>query len=167
MVVANELTSPLDLYPGMLLFLPDVRPSAALDRLLRVRELENLFLWPVHGRITSYFGRRNLGLGSSGFHRGVDVAAPHGTPIVASRRGTVSFAGWSPQGYGNLVKIRHLGGAETWYAHQSQILVDVGQFVAQGELIGRIGSTGISTGPHLHFELHRRGKALDPLTELN
>lgn len=167
MVVVNELASPLDLHPGMLLFLPDVRPTAALERLVRVRELENLFVWPVHGRITSYFGRRNLGLGTSSFHRGIDVAAPHGTPIFASRRGTVSFAGWSNQGYGYLVKIRHLGGAETWYAHQSQILVEPGQHVAQGELIGRLGSSGLSTGPHLHFELHKKGAALDPLTELN
>jgi murein DD-endopeptidase MepM/ murein hydrolase activator NlpD len=166
-VRANELASPLDLRPGMLLFLPGVRPVEALERLARVRELENIYVWPVHGRLTSYFGRRNLGLGTSSFHRGLDVAAPHGTPILAARSGTVTFAGWSSQGYGYLVKIHHAGGDETWYAHQSQIHVEVGQGVRQGDVIGRIGSTGVSTGPHLHFELHRRGQALDPLTELN
>jgi murein DD-endopeptidase MepM/ murein hydrolase activator NlpD len=166
-VRANALSSPEDLRPGMLLFLPGVRPEAALDRLARVRELENIYVWPVHGRITSYFGRRHLGLGTASFHRGLDVAAPHGTPIYAARSGTVTFAGWSSQGYGYLVKIRHFGGEETWYAHQSQIVVDLGESVRQGELIGRIGSTGISTGPHLHFEVRRFGSAVDPLSVLN
>lgn len=166
-VEANRLDSPLDLRRGMLLFLPGVRPTAALDRLARVRELENLYVWPVHGRITSLFGRRNLGLGTSGFHRGLDVAAPAGTPIYASRSGTVTFAGWSSRGYGYLTKIRHYGGDETWYAHQSDLAVEVGQAVRQGDLLGWVGSTGISTGPHLHFELHRSGQALDPLTELD
>jgi murein DD-endopeptidase MepM/ murein hydrolase activator NlpD len=166
-VRANALRSPDDLRFGMLLFLPGVRPDAALERLARVRELENIYVWPVHGRITSYFGRRHLGLGTASFHRGLDVAAPHGTPIYAARSGTVTFAGWSSQGYGYLVKIRHFGGEETWYAHQSQIAVDVGEAVRQGELIGRIGSTGISTGPHLHFEVRRFGSAIDPLSVLN
>lgn len=166
-VEANGLRSPLDLRAGMLVFLPGVRPDEALERLARVRELENIYIWPLHGRITSYFGRRNLGLGTSSFHRGLDIAAPRGTPIVAARSGTVTFAGWSSQGYGYMVKIRHFGGEETWYAHQSEIFVEVGDAVRQGDVIGRVGSTGISTGPHLHFELHRRGEALDPLGELN
>ena len=163
---ANDIRSPWDLAPGMLLFLPGVPPDAALQRLARVRELENIYVWPVHGRISSYFGRRNLGMGTSNFHRGLDVAAPQGTPIVAARAGTVSFAGWSNRGYGYLVKIRHMGNEETWYAHQSQIYVGVGEWVEQGDTIGRVGSTGLSTGPHLHFELHKRGTALDPLGEL-
>lgn len=163
---ANAIRSPLDLRPGMLLFLPGVAPTAALERLAAVRELENTYVWPLHGRLTSYFGRRNLGLGTSTFHRGLDIAAPTGTPIVAARSGTVVFAGWSNQGYGNLVKIRHAGGAETWYAHASRILVRVGQSVSQGERIALVGSTGISTGPHLHLELHVNGRAIDPLTEL-
>lgn len=162
---ANEIVSPRDLVEGSLLWLPGVRPEAALERLARVRELENRYVWPVHGRITSYFGRRTLGMGTSNFHRGVDVAAPTGTPIVASRSGTVSFAGWSGS-YGYLVKIRHVGGDETWYAHQSRISVSVGEWVDQGEVVGRVGSTGLSTGPHLHFELRRSGSAIDPLAEL-
>lgn len=163
---ANGIRSPWDLRPGMLVFLPGVAPEGAMERLARVREQENTYIWPVHGRISSYFGRRNLGMGTSSFHRGLDVAAPSGTPIVASRAGTVTFSGWSSRGYGYLVKIRHLGHEETWYAHQSEILVGVGQYVEQGEVIGRVGSTGLSTGPHLHFELHKRGSALDPLGEL-
>ncbi len=161
----NQIHAPGDLRPGMLLWLPGVEPAAALERLARVRELENRYVWPVHGRITSYFGRRNLGLGTSSFHRGLDVAAPTGTPIVASRSGTVSFAGWSGS-YGYLVRVRHAGGDETWYAHQSRILVSLGEWVEQGQAIGRVGSTGLSTGPHIHFEIRRRGTALDPLGEL-
>lgn len=163
---ANGIRSPFDLRPGMLLFLPDVEPTRALERLARVREEEQRYVWPVHGRLTSYFGRRNLGMGTSNFHRGIDVAAPSGTPIVAARSGTVTFAGWSNQGYGYLVRVRHAGGAETWYAHASRILVSVGQYVDQGQRIALIGSTGISTGPHLHFELHVQGSAIDPLGEL-
>ena len=163
---ANALRSPFDLRAGMLLFLPEVEPSAALERLAQVREAENRYVWPVHGRLTSYFGRRNLGMGTAAFHRGIDVAAPTGTPIVAARSGTVTYAGWSSRGYGNLVRVRHHGGDETWYAHASRILVSVGQHVSQGQTIALIGSTGLSTGPHLHFELHVGGSAIDPLGEL-
>ena len=163
---ANAIRSPFDLRAGMLLFLPGVPPSTSLERLARVREEENRYIWPVHGRLTSYFGRRNLGMGTSNFHRGIDVAAPTGTPIIAARAGTVTFSGWSTRGYGNLVRIRHAGGAETWYAHASRLLVSVGQYVNQGERIALIGSTGLSTGPHLHFELHVGGTAIDPLGEL-
>jgi murein DD-endopeptidase MepM/ murein hydrolase activator NlpD len=163
---ANQIRSPFDLQPGMLLFLPGVEPTAALERLAAVRELENTYVWPLHGRLTSYFGRRNLGLGTSTFHRGLDIAAPTGSTIVAARSGTVTFAGWSTQGYGNLVKIRHAGGAESWYAHASRILVRVGQSISQGEPIALVGSTGISTGPHLHLEIHVAGRAIDPLGEL-
>lgn len=163
---ANAFTSPADITPGRLIFLPGVRPAEALERLARVRAEENRYYWPLHGRLTSYFGRRNLGMGTASFHRAIDIAAPMGTAIRAARTGTVTYAGWSNQGYGNLVKIRHYGGAETWYAHQSEILVRVGQTVEQGEVIGRVGSTGISTGPHLHFELHENGQAVDPLSYL-
>jgi murein DD-endopeptidase MepM/ murein hydrolase activator NlpD len=160
---ANQIGSPTDLRPGQMLFLPGVTPRHALDRLAEVRERENTYIWPVHGRLTSFFGPRRLGMGTSNFHTGLDIAAPTGTPVVAARAGTVTFAGWSNRGFGNLVKIRHAGGAETWYAHLSRILVTVGQQVRQGEVVGRIGSTGISTGPHLHFEVHEGGRPHDPL----
>lgn len=163
---ANAFTSPADITPGRLVFLPGVRPTEALERLARVRAEENRYYWPIRGRITSYFGRRNLGMGTASFHRAIDIAAPMGTPIRAARAGTVTYAGWSDQGYGNLVKIRHYDGAETWYAHQSEVLVSVGQTVEQGEVVGRVGSTGLSTGPHLHFELRENGQAVDPLSYL-
>jgi murein DD-endopeptidase MepM/ murein hydrolase activator NlpD len=162
----NAVQSPLELRPGKMLFLPGVKPQAALDRLAKVREEENRYLWPLQGRITSYFGRRNLGMGTASFHRAIDIAVPTGTPIAAARSGTVTYAGWSDRGYGNLVKIQHSGGDETWYAHQSEILVTVGQAVKQSDVIGLSGSTGLSTGPHLHFELHEGGNAVDPLAYL-
>jgi murein DD-endopeptidase MepM/ murein hydrolase activator NlpD len=162
----NAIQSPLELRPGKMLFLPGVKPQAALDRLAKVREEENRYLWPVQGRITSYFGRRNLGMGTASFHKAIDIAAPTGTPITAARSGLITYAGWSERGYGNLVKIQHSGGDETWYAHQSEIYVSVGQQVKQSETIGLVGSTGLSTGPHLHFELHEAGQAVDPLAYL-
>ncbi len=162
----NNIQSPLELRAGKLLFLPGVKPRASLDRLAKVREEENRYLWPLHGRITSYFGRRNLGMGTASFHRAIDIAAPTGTSIKAARSGTVIYAAWSNQGYGNLVKIQHQGGDETWYAHQSEMLVSVGQVVKQTETVGLVGSTGLSTGPHLHFELHEAGTAVDPLAYL-
>lgn len=166
LVRANELRSPFDVAPGMMLFLPGVRPAEEMARLEKVREEENRYVWPLHGRLTSYFGPRNLGMGTSSFHRGIDIAAPWGTPVVAARSGTVTFAGWSTQGYGNLVKVRHAGGDETWYGHFSSIAVSVGQQVKQGQVVGYVGSTGISTGPHLHFETYEAGRAVDPLSVL-
>lgn len=164
---ANEIRNLTDIQAGMLLFLPGVEPVTALERLARVREEELRYVWPLHGRITSYFGRRNLGLGTSNFHRGIDVAAPTGTPVHAARSGTVVFSGWSTSGYGYLIRIRHMGGDETWYGHFSQLRSAVGDHVAQGQVIGLVGSTGISTGPHLHFELHESGAAVDPIGYLN
>lgn len=163
---ANRIDSPAQIRPGMLVFLPGVEPHAALERLAEVRERENRYLWPVHGRITSYYGRRNLGLGTANFHEGIDVAAPTGTPVAAARSGTVVFAGWASGGYGYMVRIRHAGHEESYYAHLSAIHASVGQHVEQGTVIGRIGSTGLSTGPHLHFEIHKGGRAQDPLVEL-
>ena len=164
---ANHLRSPFDVQPGMMVFLPGVAPTQALARLKKVREAEHRFIWPIHGRITSPYGPRHLGMGTSPFHRGIDIAAPWGTPVHASRSGVVIFAGWSTEGYGNLIRIRHPDGDETWYGHFSTILVHVGQYVDQGQVIGREGSTGISTGPHVHFEVHVAGRAVDPMTVLH
>jgi murein DD-endopeptidase MepM/ murein hydrolase activator NlpD len=118
------------------------------------------FTWPTSGQITSGFGPR-----WGRMHQGLDVAAPTGRPITAAKSGKVIVAGWSG-GYGNLVVIDHGGGLSTAYAHQSRIAVKVGDPVTQGGLIGYIGSTGPSTGPHLHFEVRVNGAARDPLPYL-
>jgi murein DD-endopeptidase MepM/ murein hydrolase activator NlpD len=96
------------------------------------------------------------------FHTGVDFPAPTGTPVLAARSGVITIARWL-DGYGNMVAIRHKLGVSTVYAHLSAFLVHEGQRVAVGQPIGRVGSTGESTGPHLHFELRVRGAAIDPL----
>jgi len=113
--------------------------------------------WPVSAPITSPFGWR-----WGRMHEGIDLGAAYGTPIAAAGAGTVIYAGWLG-GYGNLTVIDHGGGLATAYGHQSQIAVTVGQQVARGQTIGYVGSTGHSTGPHLHFEVRVNGQAVDPL----
>ena len=115
------------------------------------------FIWPLTtGRYFSEFGDRD-----DGFHSGLDISAPEGTPAVAAQAGTVVFAGWS-NGYGNMVIIDHGNGVQTKYAHASALLVTVGTEVAQGQQVILIGSTGRSTGPHLHFEVVVDGVAKNP-----
>jgi len=97
-------------------------------------------------------------------HRAIDYAAAAGTPIRAVGDGTVTFAGWSKAGYGNLTSIRHNSVFSTNYAHQSRIAVSYGQKVTQGQIIGYVGSTGFSTGPHLHFEMVKNGTKINPMT---
>jgi murein DD-endopeptidase MepM/ murein hydrolase activator NlpD len=94
-------------------------------------------------------------------HTGIDFGAPYGAPIVASANGQVASAGWDG-GYGKAVRINHGAGLTTLYGHMSRVAVAPGQAVAAGQVIGYIGSTGLSTGPHLHYELHRGGQRIDP-----
>lgn len=118
--------------------------------------------WPVQGRISSEFGPRvHPVTGAHRDHHGLDIAASTGTPIAAASGGTVTFAG-QQRGYGNIVIIDHGNGTETRYAHQDTIAVSKGQTVTAGQRIGTVGSTGLSTGPHLHFEVRRDGEPVDP-----
>jgi murein DD-endopeptidase MepM/ murein hydrolase activator NlpD len=120
------------------------------------------YIWPAKGVLTSGYGWR-----WGRMHKGIDIAAPVGTPIVAVADGEVISAGWNSGGYGNLVKLKHDDGSITLYAHNSKILVRRGQKVEQGQHIANMGSTGFSTGPHLHFEVHPQGiKAVDPIAFL-
>ena len=122
--------------------------------------------WPVRGPITSPFGWRIHPIsGVRSFHEGLDIGVASGTPIGAAEAGRVIYAGWYG-GYGNYISIDHGGGVSTGYAHCSAIYVSVGQDVRQGQTIGAVGSTGYSTGPHLHFEVRINGKPVDPLTRL-
>lgn len=121
------------------------------------------FSWPVNGPITSPFGYRNDPvLGGNRLHAGVDIGASSGTPIKAAGDGVVVMAGWNG-GYGNFTLIDHGGGLATGYGHQSSIGVRVGQHVSTGEVIGNVGSTGASTGPHLHWEVRVNGTPVDPM----
>jgi murein DD-endopeptidase MepM/ murein hydrolase activator NlpD len=116
---------------------------------------------PVGGRIGDRFGPRGVR-----FHTGLDYPASTGTIVSAAGRGTVVFAGWDTGGYGNTVVIEHPAGVRSLYAHLSRIGVNKGESVSAGSTVGRVGSTGVSTGPHLHFELRLRGAAIDPMSAL-
>jgi len=118
---------------------------------------------PLIGRLTSGFGRRVDPLGDGHrMHQGLDIAAPMGSPIGAVEGGKVVFSG-RRGGYGNAVVVRHRDGTEALYAHCSSLSVNVGEEVRAGQTIGRVGSTGRSTGPHLHLEFHENGHSKDPL----
>ena len=126
--------------------------APALDRL------------PISGRLTSRFGMRGHPvLGGYRQHSGVDLAAPTGSPVLATADGVVSFADWRG-GYGLLVSVDHGGGVQTRFAHLSRIMVRPGERVSKGQLVGLVGSTGRSTGSHLHYEVRRNGWAVDPLS---
>lgn len=121
------------------------------------------YIWPAKGVLTSGYGWR-----WGRMHKGIDIAAPIGTPIFASADGKVISSGWSSGGYGNLIKLRHFDGSMTLYAHNSKNMVRRGQIVNQGQQIATMGSTGFSTGPHLHFEIHPKsyGRAVNPMAFL-
>jgi len=119
---------------------------------------------PVQGRVTSRFGSRfHPILGYERFHKGVDLGAAAGTPIVAAADGRVVSAGWHG-GYGRQVAIAHAGGVQTSYGHMSRIAAYPGEIVHRGQVIGYVGSTGLSTGPHLHFEVVKNGRPVNPLS---
>jgi murein DD-endopeptidase MepM/ murein hydrolase activator NlpD len=119
--------------------------------------------WPVAGRITSGFGLRvHPILRFARMHRGIDFGAGYGAPIVAAADGQITRAGWAG-GYGRQVRIAHSGGISTSYSHMSRLVVEPGSSVRQGQLIGYVGSSGLSTGPHLHYEVYRNGAAVNPL----
>jgi murein DD-endopeptidase MepM/ murein hydrolase activator NlpD len=121
------------------------------------------WIWPGTGRLTSRYGNRVHPIfGDSRFHAGIDLGGGYGAPVLAARGGTVILSG-PASGYGTLVVVSHGGGVTTAYAHMSALLVRVGDTVSQGQTIGRIGSEGNSTGPHLHFEVRVNGNPVDPL----
>ena len=127
-----------------------------------------LFAWPTPGykTITSPFGNRiHPVLGTKRFHTGIDIGAPKGASIIAANSGKVLKAGWFG-GYGNAVIIDHGGGFSTLYGHGSEVLVAEGQTVKRGDIIMKVGSTGMSTGPHLHFEVRINGNYMNPLDYL-
>ena len=127
-----------------------------------VGESRSGLMAPVSGRITSGYGmRRHPILGYKRMHKGLDFKASYGAPIYAASDGRVTYAG-RHGGHGNYVKIDHGGGLATGYAHMSRIAVSSGARVRRGQVIGYVGSTGLSTGPHLHYEMYRNGRTVDP-----
>jgi murein DD-endopeptidase MepM/ murein hydrolase activator NlpD len=122
----------------------------------------DLFIWPLSGYISSNYGFRiNPITGIRQFHTGIDIAANMGAPIRAAMSGRVTFTGWSDV-FGNSVVINHHSGYRTLYGHMSVIRVKNGALVGTGERIGDVGSTGASTGPHLHFTVYKNGVTVNP-----
>ncbi|WP_199247190.1 peptidoglycan DD-metalloendopeptidase family protein [[Phormidium] sp. ETS-05] len=142
---------------------PQIPPLPGPDKYLPASPPAfNGYIWPAQGVMTSGYGWR-----WGRMHKGIDIAAPIGTPIYAAAPGKVTFAGWNDGGYGNLVEIEHPDGSSTIYAHNNRIVVQEGQEVDQGEQVAEMGSTGFSTGPHLHFEIHLPGQgATNPMAYL-
>lgn len=162
----NGITNPNRVMVSDEIFIPGIQ-AARIGKAVRTERLIDnngrllrAFSWPVTGRISSTYGMR---WGS--MHHGVDVAVPTGTPVTAAAAGRVSFAGWNG-GYGYLVSIDHGNRIETRYAHNSRIVVRVGQHVQRGDLIAYSGNTGRSTGPHVHFEIRQNGQSVDPMNYL-
>jgi murein DD-endopeptidase MepM/ murein hydrolase activator NlpD len=124
-------------------------------------------IWPIVGKLESGFGGRRNPFGGSGyeFHSGQDIDAQTGDPVVAGASGKVTFTGWQ-NGYGQLIVIDHGGGLTTRYGHLSHIDIEQGQTVERGQFIGRVGSTGRSTGPHLHYEIRINDEPVNPLQYL-
>lgn len=119
------------------------------------------YIWPVVGYVGSPYGMRH-----GRPHKGIDIVGPTGSPVVAARSGVVIFAGWLHGGFGNAVDVLHGDGLVSRYAHLSRVLAKAGQTVERGQSIGARGCTGRCTGPHLHFEIHESGRAVNPLPYL-
>lgn len=157
---ANNLELEASFKPGETVFVPD----AQLDW-VTIQEINgDLFHKPIHGRyyLSSYYGWRSHPFsGKRSYHSGMDMACPQGTPIYAALGGTVTSVGYN-QVYGNYVIITHHSGYKTLYGHMSKQLVTKGKYVDTNTRIGLVGSTGMSTGPHLHFTVYKNGKTVNP-----
>jgi murein DD-endopeptidase MepM/ murein hydrolase activator NlpD len=156
-LTANELFSET-VNPNTRLFIPGARLSRA-----DLQEINgDLFLWPVRGYITSYYGYRPSPFtGARQFHTGLDIGAAYGVPIKAAMAGRVAAVGYDDV-TGNYVVITHHSGYRTLYGHLSRHRTQTGAYVRAGEIIGEVGSTGLSTGPHLHFTVYKDGRTTNP-----
>ena len=157
----NDIKSDI-IRPGQTLLIP----GGKLSNNQMNRVLGRLFVWPTRGRLTSNYGYRNDPFtGVRRFHSGIDIANSRGTNVIASMRGTVSLLGYSGI-YGRYITLRHDEGFQTLYGHLDKIKVEKGQLLKQGQIIGEMGTTGYSTGVHLHFSIYKDGDHIDPLNFL-
>ncbi|MDD4803516.1 MAG: LysM peptidoglycan-binding domain-containing M23 family metallopeptidase, partial [Syntrophomonas sp.] len=162
LVNANRDKNPKLLMTGDILHIPgsnNIRVAQAIPEPSRGLSVPKL-IWPIAGTISSAYGWRK-----GGFHHGLDIANKIGTPIKAVAEGTVSFSGHKPV-YGLTVILDHPDGKQTLYAHAQKTYVKKGQQVKQGEILATVGISGVTTGPHLHFEVRKENKASDPLAYL-
>jgi lipoprotein NlpD len=170
---ANHIRDASKIKEGMQLWIPGasrvrtVPTSSSPSRSAKnkksptVKPRRGILTWPTKGTLTSSFGKRN-----GRKHEGIDIAAPKGTPIYSAASGEVVFSGWGPTGYGKMVIIKHQYHLTTVYAHNSKILVKKGTHVKQGQKISLMGSTGRSSGPHLHFEVRNDTEPKNPIKYL-
>jgi len=166
---ANGIRDPAKIKAGQRVFIPGATRRLPVEIIAPVSVVESApppqeipagdhgFRWPMQGTLTSLFGPRG-----ASFHDGIDLAAPEGTPVYAARDGRVIYSDQIP-GYGNIVILEHEGGLSSVYAHNSRNEVSQGAFVHRGEPVSRVGSTGRTTGPNLHFEIRSHNVARNPL----
>jgi murein DD-endopeptidase MepM/ murein hydrolase activator NlpD len=165
-VLVNSMDNPNKLHSGQELFIPRVKLFPRAKALELSKGKTSGFVWPLFGELSSFFGPRTHPVtGKNDFHEGLDIEVPEGTPVFASKAGRVVLAGKNG-GYGNHVMIDHGNGYRTSYGHLLETRVYRGQFIEGGQLIALSGNTGLSTGPHLHFEIRQYGRALNPLAIL-
>jgi murein DD-endopeptidase MepM/ murein hydrolase activator NlpD len=158
---ANDLESE-ELTEGLSLFIPGAKMKGEELRAV----IGDLFIYPVRGRLSSPYGWRSDPIsGERRYHAAIDLAANQGTPVKAAMEGRVTSIGFNST-YGNYITITHSGGYQTMYAHLSTVGVEKNQYVAQGKEIGKVGSTGYSTGSHLHFAIYKNNRSLNPLDYL-
>ncbi|MGI9862972.1 peptidoglycan DD-metalloendopeptidase family protein [Moorella naiadis] len=163
LAAANGIADSHNLRVGTILTIPGspavaaVRPAVSLAARSIDLKPAAFLVWPLIGAITSGFGWRG-----SEFHHGLDIAGNLGDKIRAALAGTVVLSGWGNSIYGQMVKIDHGNGLETVYAHTSRNLVQTGEYVQAGQVIAEVGATGNATGPHLHFEVREKGRAINP-----
>ena len=173
LAAANQIASPYQLYAGQKLRLPDpdvfrIEPAAGKPTLAAAAQgtppplSGQGFLWPVNGKVVGGFGPIDQGQRRDG----IDIAAREGAPVLAAEDGLVAYAGEGIRGYGRLILLRHAEGYITTYAHNAALLVDVGERVARGQVIARVGSTGDASRSQLHFELRKGRTPIDPETVL-
>jgi murein DD-endopeptidase MepM/ murein hydrolase activator NlpD len=155
---ANDVQSG-EINPGTVLFIPGARMKSEDLRMA----LGELFIYPVRGRLTSRFGwRMDPFIGTRQYHAGLDISSPQGTAVKAAAGGRISATGYNSV-YGNFVIITHNSIYQTMYGHLSRIITARGNYVAQGDIVGTVGNTGRSTGPHLHLAVYKNGRAINPL----
>jgi murein DD-endopeptidase MepM/ murein hydrolase activator NlpD len=165
----NGITDQSKIQTGQRIFIPGAKKVlkveividdvvAEPDEKVRIAYKKLDFIWPVEGKIVNLFEESE-----DKRHQGIDISSPLGTPIKASYAGKVIYSNNTIKGYGNLVLLRHSEKFVTVYAHNQENLIEEGGWVEKGQIIGKVGQTGRATGPHLHFEIRRNNKAVDPL----
>lgn len=165
----NGITDQSKIQTGQRIFIPGAKKVlkveividdvvAEPDEKVRIAYKKLDFIWPVEGKIVNLFEESE-----DKRHQGIDISSALGTPIKASYAGRVIYSNNTIKGYGNLVLLRHSEKFVTVYAHNQENLVEEGGWVEKGQIIGKVGQTGRATGPHLHFEIRRNNRAVDPL----